>query len=89
MKLEKRNFLAEKVVWRKGPDTEHPYEAKEKGAYLLIRLNDFPAENLYTLLVDQREVANFDDWPPNWEREQTDANNTFLSSPVQHALEKI
>ena len=31
-----------------------------------MRLNDFPDENLYTLLVNDVEVAQFYDWPTDW-----------------------
>ena len=31
-----------------------------------IRLNDFPDEPLHTLLIDDKEVLHFDDWPHFW-----------------------
>jgi hypothetical protein len=34
----------------------------------LIRLGDFPAEPLYTLLVDGAEIESFDAWPAAWTR---------------------
>jgi hypothetical protein len=86
MKVEKHNFMIQSIVWRKGPDAEHPYEANQEGSDLLIRLNDFPAENMYTLLVNQREVADFDDWPRNWQRGQEECNDNFVPSRVEHVL---
>jgi hypothetical protein len=70
MKANERNFMNEKVVWRNGPNAEYPFASNKDGADLLIRLNDFPAESLYTLLVNQHEVADFEDWPDNWKREK-------------------
>jgi hypothetical protein len=35
---------------------------------LLVRVNDFPEEQLYTLFVNGNEVGNFDDWPEQWVR---------------------
>jgi hypothetical protein len=75
MKVNERNFINEKVVWRNGPDAEHPYESNKEGMDLLIRVNDFPAESLYTLLVNQHEVADFDDWPENWKREKEESDD--------------
>jgi hypothetical protein len=35
-----------------------------------IRVNDFPAEHMFTLLIEGREVLDFDDWPESWQRTQ-------------------
>lgn len=42
------------------------FEATVSGAQWLIRMNDFPDEPLYTLLIDGAEVLHFDDWPGFW-----------------------
>jgi glycosyltransferase involved in cell wall biosynthesis len=62
------HHFEEAVVWKPGTDPAYPYEAEVGGDKLLIRLNDFPDENLYTLVVGDVEVANFDDWPRHWIR---------------------
>ena len=33
-----------------------------------IRLNDFPDEPAYTLLIDGADILHFDDWPSFWIR---------------------
>jgi len=33
-----------------------------------IRLNDFPEEPMYTLIVEEKEVLNFTDWPDSWKK---------------------
>lgn len=38
------------------------------GATWKIRLNDFPDEPLYTLILGDQEVIHFDDWPSFWTR---------------------
>jgi len=62
------NYLDEKIAWRKTADPKHPYAAEFEGEKCLLRLNDFPGEHLYTLLVNGVEVTDFDDWSPRWTR---------------------
>jgi hypothetical protein len=33
-----------------------------------LQVNDFPNEPLYTLLVGNTAIGDFDDWPPLWTR---------------------
>lgn len=68
MSTKVQNYLEEKVAWRRSPHPSYPYEAEFDREKLVIRLNDFPDENLYTLLVDDEEVVSFDDWPERWAR---------------------
>ena len=56
------------VVWTDTGDPEWPYAAVVAGQDWVIRLGDFPAEPLYTLLVDGAEVESFDTWPDAWTR---------------------
>ena len=44
------------------------FEADVDGARWSIRLNDFPDEPLYSLLINGDEVMHFDDWPEIWIR---------------------
>jgi hypothetical protein len=64
-----QNYLEEKVNWSQGPDPNYPYRAEINGDRLVVRLNDFPDQSLYTLLVNDEEAASFDDWPNQWQRE--------------------
>jgi hypothetical protein len=57
-----------KIVWRGGYDAEFPYEANVDGCRLVIRINDFPAEPLYTLFVDGVAATDLEDWPKTWVR---------------------
>lgn len=68
MTTNAQNYLAEKVVWKRGTEPNYPYEVECEGERLVIRLNDFPDEPLYTLLVNDVELAHFDDWPKPWAR---------------------
>jgi hypothetical protein len=68
MVVEGNSYLTAPIEWEQGDDPEYPYEAEYKGHRLLARLNDFPAEELYTLIADGEEITNFDDWPASWTR---------------------
>lgn len=68
MSTKVTDYLTEKIEWRETGDPTHPYAAEIDGEKYLIRLNDFPDEHLYTLLVDGNDVADFDDWSACWKR---------------------
>jgi hypothetical protein len=42
------------------------FEAVVSGCQWLVRINDFPDEPLYTLLIDRTDIIHFDDWPEFW-----------------------
>lgn len=56
------------VRWQAMDDPEVVGRAEIDGKVWLVRLNDFPDEPLYTLLIDGLETIHFNDWPPFWER---------------------
>jgi len=60
--------LGRRLSWRATDDADCPYALAVDGRDWLIRVNDFPAEPFYTLLIDGREVGDFDDWPVLWRR---------------------
>lgn len=56
------------IAWRRTGRGEFPYDAVVDGQTWLIQVGDFPAEALYTLLIDGQPVAEYDDWPADWLR---------------------
>jgi hypothetical protein len=60
--------LARRVAWTPAGGGEIPYHAEIDGARWRIRINDFPAEPLYTLLIGESEIGHFDEWPKAWDR---------------------
>ena len=68
MSTKAQDYPKEKITWKAGADPLYPYRAEYEGEQCLIRINDFPDDHLYTLMVDDREVAHFDDWPLCWTR---------------------
>ena len=60
-----KDYFAKSITWDATNDAEYPYETVFEGEAISIRLNDFPADELYTLIVDGSEIS-FDDWPKVW-----------------------
>lgn len=56
------------VAWTRTNDVDRPFSAIVNGETWALRLGDFPAEPLYTLLVNGAEVGSFDTWPVAWTR---------------------
>ena len=59
---------ASAIVWESTGAGEVPYRARAGGRTLTVRINDFPAEPLYTLLADGQAVDDLEDWPAAWAR---------------------
>ena len=59
-----KNPFETPVRWRATGDAEEPYEARVGAQLWRVRVNDWPDEpTVYSLLIDGREHAGFDDWP--------------------------
>lgn len=54
------------IVWEGTGDGEFPYRARIDGHVYTIRVNDFPEEPLYTLMIDDQEIVDLEDWPQAW-----------------------
>lgn len=68
MRTKKTNYLAKNINWERTTDPNHPFAAEFEDEKYVIRLNDFPDEHLYTLIVNGKEVISFDDWSAKWSR---------------------
>ena len=71
-------WRASPLVWERTGDGEYPYRTRASECTLTLRVNDFPAEPLYTLLVDGQEIEDLEDWPPAWVR----PNRTSPTDPT-------
>ena len=72
------------IAWRSTGDAVRPYVA---AGDLSIRVNDFPAERLYTLLENGVERLSFDQWPAWWQRDPITADQVQASTErTQKAL---
>ena len=61
-------LFKEHVIWIRSFDANEFYWVADDNSHTgwKLRLNDFPAEPMYTFIVDGNEILNFDDLPDNW-----------------------
>lgn len=62
------DYLLLSINWLKTTDALFPYQADWDGQKLQLRLNDFPEELMYSLLVNGEVQVSFDEWPSQWIR---------------------
>lgn len=43
---------------------------------IYLRVNDFPDEPLYTVMYEDIDIVNINDFPTNWTRDKTIRNST-------------
>jgi hypothetical protein len=83
-----KDYFAKTITWNKSKDAQFPYKAVFEGEPITIRLNDFPAANLYTLIADGSEIS-FDDWPSLWAKSRAKAAKkavTFEAVPRERLV---
>ncbi|AHX12839.1 hypothetical protein CH75_05720 [Dyella jiangningensis] len=56
------------IAWSAMDDGDRVLKSVVDGQSWILRLNDFPDEPLFTLLVDEKEIIHFTQWPKNWVR---------------------
>jgi hypothetical protein len=58
------------IAWARltPPRDRRVYQARLDGSDAWIRMNDFPDEPLYTLVVSGVEVIHFNEWPAAWSK---------------------
>ena len=60
--------LTRELSWRATEDVDHPWTSEVGGETWRVRLNDFPDDLMYTLLIDDAIIGKFHDWPEAWQR---------------------
>jgi hypothetical protein len=68
MTLALGECLARHVRWVQTGDPDHPWTAEVDGVRWRLRINDFPEQSLYTLIVGDTAIGDIDDWPAAWQR---------------------
>ena len=78
--MKSKDYLSEKIRWKESSNPEFPLRTDHDGDQLQLRLNDFPAESLYTLFVNDREIMDLEDLPENWTIKRTAKQFASVSS---------
>ncbi len=60
--------LTRNLDWRATNDVDHPWATEVAGETWRVRLNDFPDEVMYTLIINDAVIGSFHDWPGCWHR---------------------
>jgi len=60
--------LASVTAWNRTGDAFIPWDADVSAQHWQVRLNDYPDEFMYALLIDGKTIGDFHDWPQAWNR---------------------
>ena len=60
--------LTRNMSWRATDNVDQPWATEDAGETWRIRLNDFPDDLMYTLIINERIIGSFHDWPECWHR---------------------
>ena len=60
--------LARPLSWQATGDPIYPWSADVDGSLWRVRINDFPDEIMYSLLIGSEKAGDFHDWPETWQR---------------------
>jgi len=60
--------LARELSWTSTNDPALPWAAEVDGTTWRIRVNDFPDELMYSLIIGSDNAGDFHDWPEAWRR---------------------
>lgn len=67
----RENLLTKSLTWERNEHTSvfPAYRTAYNNRELVIRVNNFPEEHLYTLMEKDKDLISFDDWPKCWHRD--------------------
>ena len=64
--MDRKEILKAKIKWERIPENIRYCSAEYNGSLLLLRINNFPDEPLFTL-INGKEITDFDDLPSKWD----------------------
>jgi len=63
--MENKNLILSDIFWKKHPENERYYYFEKNNKIILLRINNFPDEPLYTL-INELKITDIDDKPTGW-----------------------
>ncbi|MBN9659868.1 MAG: hypothetical protein J0H49_16905 [Acidobacteria bacterium] len=64
-------WVTKRADWTSTSDVQRPWHARVGECLWQIRINDFPDEPLFTLMIDGAVIGDLEDWPKAWKRHRT------------------
>lgn len=82
--IQLETYLRANISWSKTRAAVDMWRSEVGRDTWTVRVNDFPEEHLYTLLVNGDEIGSFDEWPKPWLRgeELQPDSSTQVPSPT-------
>jgi hypothetical protein len=71
---DKSECFKKDVHWNAGENATVPYVAKLGKDTWEIRVNDFPEKDVYSLLINGKEIKDFNEWPESWHKPENKAS---------------
>jgi len=68
--------FARPLSWNLTGDPFHPWATEDGGTIWHVRINDFPDELMYSLIIGNENAGDFHDWPETWHRPSDSATKT-------------
>lgn len=66
MELNNSNLLKMEIKWTSHPSNPRYYYSKINQHLVLLRINNFPDESMYSL-INGLDILDFDDSPSQWQ----------------------
>jgi hypothetical protein len=66
MNNDSTKYFRVHVKFEPTENAEFPLRAVVENQTWVIRVNDFPVQDMYTLISDDEEIFDFNGWPPKW-----------------------
>ncbi len=63
-----KSLLGRHIKWDGGKNAEIPFQKSIGEYFCQVRVNNFPEESLYSLLVNGKVVSEMDYWPSKWKK---------------------
>lgn len=61
-------WITKRVSWTRTGDIQYPWCAMVSDRSWRIKINDFPDEPLFTLVIEEKAIGDLEDWPKAWKR---------------------